>query len=266
MLRDDELTEQEHEKEVVLYNELLALRDRAHGGDRDAARRLADLQGGGSRRLRWTAFDVTSLLPEDWREDVAAVAAEANFRAYRRTPILSREAADVTHVTFGRVHPSTMQHYLPWLYKLYRSEFLELAERAWAEPIKPAMDDRYSVRLNVQRGTMMRFECHVDSNPVTGLLFFTGHPAGGGELMVGQDPDAIGIEEVERNGSAIVPQAGQLIFYDGKTYPHYTRALAGEAGSPDRCSHELLHPVMPRIRPPARAEPSPVRRRLKALR
>ena len=172
----------------------------------------------------------------------------------------------MTHVTFGRVHPSTMQHYLPWLYKLYRSEFLELAERAWAEPIKPAMDDRYSVRLNVQRGTMMRFECHVDSNPVTGLLFFTGHPAGGGELMVGQDPDAIGIEEVERNGSAIVPQAGQLIFYDGKTYPHYTRALAGEAEVRIVAVMNYYTRSCPESTPPLRAEPSPVRRRLKALR
>ena len=38
-----------------------------------------------------------------------------------------------------------------------------------------AADDRYGVVLNVQRGTKMRFECHVDSNPLTGLLFCTDH-------------------------------------------------------------------------------------------
>jgi hypothetical protein len=36
-----------------------------------------------------------------------------------------------------------------------------------------AADERYGTVLNVQRGTAMRFECHVDSNPVTGLLFCT---------------------------------------------------------------------------------------------
>ncbi len=41
--------------------------------------------------------------------------------------------------------------------------------------------------------------------------------------MFGHDPDAIGIEALEKNGSAIRPQAGQLIFFDGKTHPHYAR-------------------------------------------
>jgi hypothetical protein len=41
-----------------------------------------------------------------------------------------------------------MQH-LPWLYKLYRNEFLELAAKARGEPIDAAYDDRYGVVLNV---------------------------------------------------------------------------------------------------------------------
>ena len=71
----------------------------------------------------------------------------------------------------------------------------------------------------------MRFECHVDSNPVTGLLFFTEHPDGGGELVGANDPEAVGVDALEENGSVIRPQAGQLIFFDGKTYPHYARTL-----------------------------------------
>ncbi len=119
---------------------------------------------------------------------------------------------DVTHVTRGRVHAVQVQQKLPWLYKLYRDRFLELASLAWGEPIDPAVDDRYGVVLNVQHGNTMRFECHVDSNPVTGLLFFTDHPAGGGELAVARDE----------------PRAGRLIFFDGKKYPHYARTLVAE--------------------------------------
>jgi hypothetical protein len=173
----------------------------------------------------WTAFDVSSLLPEDWHADIMAVAAEADFHAFPRTPVLSRETEDVAYITRGRVRADRVQQQLPWLYKLYRSEFLELAMRTHAEPVEPALDDRYGVVLNVQQGNSMRFECHVDSNPLTGLLFLTDHPAGGGELVVGHDPAAVGVEALEQDGSVIRPHAGQLIFFDGKTYPHYARVL-----------------------------------------
>lgn len=176
-----------------------------------------------------TLFDVTDHFPPNWQEDIGAVAAEADFRDFPRTPILSREAADVTHITRGRVHAIQVQQMLPWLYKLYRHEFLELAGRAWGEPIKPALDDRYGVVLNVLRGSTMRFECHVDSNPVTGLLFFTSHPAGGGELVIGHDPAGFGIETLERDGTTVTPQAGRLIFFDGKAHPHYARTLVSES-------------------------------------
>lgn len=168
------------------------------------------------------------LLPAGWATEIRAVAAEAEFRDYPRTPFLSREAVDVGHVTRGRVRASRVQAALPWLYRLYRGEFLELAARAWKEPVKAAADDRYGVVLNVQRGKTMRFECHVDSNPVTGLLFLTDHPVGGGELAVGNDPDVVGVEALDRNCTLIPPHAGQLIFFDGKTYPHYARELSSE--------------------------------------
>ena len=180
------------------------------------------------RSFSWTAFDVTGLLPLVWPDDVKMVAADADFRNFPRTPVLSREAEYVRYITRGRVHADKVQQRLPWLYKLYRSEFLELAAQAWGEPIKAAHDDRYGIVLNVQQGNAMRFECHVDSNPVTGLLFFTDHPAGGGEIVAGNDPDAVGVEALEKDGSVIRPQAGQLIFFDGKTHPHYARALRAE--------------------------------------
>jgi len=173
--------------------------------------------------------DVTSLFPKGWQEEIRAVAAEANSRAFPRTPILSREARAVTHIERGRVDADTVMQRLPWLYKLYRNEFLELAAEARGERIDAAYDDRYGVVLNVQRGKTMRFECHVDSNPVTGILFLTDHPAGGGELIVSHDPDAVGVDELERDCTTIRPQAGQIIFFDGKTYPHYARCLSGES-------------------------------------
>lgn len=179
--------------------------------------------------LRVTTFDVTALLPEGWQDDISTIAAEADFRDFPRTPILSREAADVTHVTRGRVHSGQVQQNLPWLYHMYRGQFLGLVRHTWDEPIEPALDDRYGVVLNVLRGPKMRFECHIDSNPVTGLLFFTSHPAGGGELVIGHDPSAVGVEELDRDGTAVKPEAGKLIIFDGHTYPHYARYLVSES-------------------------------------
>ena len=55
-------------------------------------------------RFRWTTFDVSDLLPPGWRQDVAVLAAAAEFRLFPRTPVVSRETADVSHVPRGRVH------------------------------------------------------------------------------------------------------------------------------------------------------------------
>jgi len=180
-------------------------------------------------RPQITPFDVIDQFPEGWQEDIRAIAADADFRDFPRTPILSREAADVTYVTRGRVHAIQVQQRLPWLYKMYRDQFLDLVRQTWDEPIEPAVDDRYGVVLNVLRGSKMRFECHIDSNPVTGLLFFTSHPAGGGELVIGHDPEGVGVGKLEEDCTAVLPQAGRLIIFDGHTYPHYARSLTSES-------------------------------------
>jgi len=180
--------------------------------------------------FRWTTFDVTSQLPGNWQHEIKVVAARADFREFPRTPILSREAEHVPNVPRGRVHAHQVRHSLPWLYRLYRGRFLALAQEACTERAVPARDDRYGVVLNVQRGTTMRFECHVDSNPMTGLLFCTDHLAGaGGELIFGNDPAAADIDAVETDCTVIRPHAGHIILFDGRRHPHYARPLVAES-------------------------------------
>jgi hypothetical protein len=174
--------------------------------------------------FHWMTFDLSSWLPAGWQDEVRTTAAEADFREYPRTPVLSRESADVLLIARGRVHADQVQQRLPWLYLSYRQQILELAGEACAERVVAARDERYGVVLNVQRGATMRFECHVDSNPLTGLLFCTDHPVGG-ELVFAHDSHAADIGAVEQNCSVIRPQAGQLIFFDGRQHPHYARSL-----------------------------------------
>jgi hypothetical protein len=175
-------------------------------------------------RFHWTTFDLNGTLPAGWLRDVSQAAGNADFREFPRTPVLSREAADVLQIRRGRVHADQVRKSLPWLYESYRSVFLELAREAWAEPVMAAGDERYGVVLNVQRGTAERFECHIDSNPLTGLLFCTTHAAGG-ELVFAHNPGAVDIDAVERDCSVIRPQAGHLIFFDARRHPHYARPL-----------------------------------------
>jgi hypothetical protein len=179
-------------------------------------------------RFRWTTFDLNDWLPAGWQQDVADAAGAAEVREFPRTPVISRESPDVQQVARGRVHADKVAHHMPWLFKAYRNELLELATEVSAEPVSAAQDDRYGVVLNVQRGTDMRFECHVDSNPLTGLLFLTEHQAGG-ELVIANDTEAKGIAGVDRNCSVIRPHAGHLIFFDARRYPHYARALTADS-------------------------------------
>jgi hypothetical protein len=180
--------------------------------------------------LHLTMFDLTSYLPEEWQQQISAVAKEADIREFPCTPILSRESPEVLSILRGRVYGSDVRQSLPWLYGLYRSLFCELAQATYAEPVMPALDDRYGIVLNVQRGADMRFECHVDSNPLTGLLFCTDHPQGsGGELVFAHDQAAADVGAVERDCTVIRPHAGHLIIFDGRQYPHYARPLASES-------------------------------------
>lgn len=179
-------------------------------------------------RFWWITFDVAHLLPEGWRQEALTVAADADFREFPRTPILTREAEDVTAITRGRVHADQVREGLPWLHILYQGAFLELANEVWSEPVFTAKDTRYSLVLNVQQGKDMRFECHIDSNPLTGLLFLTDHEEGG-ELVVSRDPDARDLTAIELDCLVIPPQAGRLLFFDARRYPHYVRNLTSES-------------------------------------
>jgi hypothetical protein len=179
-------------------------------------------------RFRWVTFDVTGILPAGWQDQIKAVADHADFRDFPPTPVLSREAPEVDHIPRGRVHAGQVVENLPWLHRHYRGSFLKLANEACAENVVPAGDERYGVVLNVQLGSSMRFECHVDSNPLTGLLFCTEH-ASGGELVFAHDAAASSVADVERDCSVVRPAKGHLIFFDGRPHPHYVRPLTGTA-------------------------------------
>jgi len=111
----------------------------------------------------------------------------------------------------------------PWIFNLYLNEFREIGQTCIAEPISPASGVRYSINLNVQTGDM-RYEAHVDSNPLEGLLYVTDHPRGsGGELIVCRLQNVVGVDEIARDCVTIYPRVGTLIFFDAREHSHFVR-------------------------------------------
>jgi 2OG-Fe(II) oxygenase superfamily len=75
------------------------------------------------------------------------------------------------------------------------------------------------VTLNAQVPDGSRYERHVDSNAVEGLLYVTTHtPGEGGELVVANDSSASDVALVDANCSTLHPQAGTLVLFDARRH------------------------------------------------
>ena len=213
-----------------------------------------------SSRFQWITFDVNGLLPPRWQEDVRELAIDADFHKFPKTPVVSREAAHVTHISRGRVHADQVRLRLSWLHELYTHEFLELAREAWTECAVPAHDSRYGLVLNVQRGTSMRFECHVDSNPLTACSsapITTRVANWSSPTTRAQRPrrDRAGLldHQAARGTPSLLRRTGA---------PALREALAVRFRRADSRRYELLHRVISGIDPPQGAEQASLRGRV----
>jgi 2OG-Fe(II) oxygenase superfamily len=177
-------------------------------------------------RFKWTSFDVNRLLPPGWESEVRTLGEERKAKDLVPTSVTSRESATVEKIPVMTVGGLMVKERLPWLYDCYHGLFRDLAQQCTSEPVSTARDDRYGAVLNVQEGSTMRYECHVDSNPIEGLLYCTTHaPGAGGELVVANSPAAADVEAVEADASVVYPVAGNLIFFDARELAHYVRPL-----------------------------------------
>jgi len=115
---------------------------------------------------------------------------------------------------------------LTWLYDLYCGQIRSLAQRIFREPVSVARLPQHGIRLQIQRGASERYECHVDTVPITGLFYVTDHPVGsGGELVVANRGNVRGQEQVDADATYIHPVAGHLILFDARNHTHYVARL-----------------------------------------
>ena len=138
----------------------------------------------------WHSFNISHYLIDevgpDWESQLIQFALQnVNVIKLSPTNTTSRED-DATHELQNAVVDGTkIRKSAPWLFDLYRTKFRDFAELATQKRAICAKEDVYAINLNVQIGNRMRYECHVDSNPIQGMLYVTSHPVGqGGDLVV----------------------------------------------------------------------------------
>jgi hypothetical protein len=180
----------------------------------------------------WREFYIAPLLPKGWAEELVSFAtSNAVSRILIPTSITSRETSVDIEIPILTVDGIRIREELPWLYDLYRGILRDIGQTCVEEPLSIADDVKYAINLNVQCGTSMRYECHIDSNPLQGLLYVTDHPPGaGGELVVANRTTAVGVNAIEDNCKRIYPESGKLVFFDARENPHFVAPLTDPLG------------------------------------
>lgn len=201
----------------------------------------------------WTTFDVRSLMPNDWDVNVRHVAETLSRRRLIRPPhITTRESSEVEELVIRGTGAATVRTELPWLVEFYHGLFRDLAQQSHSEPVSTAEGERHTVVLNVMRAEDQRYESHVDTNPIQGMLYVTSHPeGGGGELAVANDLEARSAEDIDKNCSVIYPQMGHLMFFDGRKHAHYVRPVLDPNATRVAVAMNFYVPSCPEtLRPP----------------
>jgi hypothetical protein len=183
-------------------------------------------------RFVWHTFDLRSELPPAWQSDIIDFAERnTDNRVITPVSVTSRERSASIALPVHFIGGIAVSRRFPWLRDMYYGSFREAVQLVCSESVLPARNVNIGINLNMQRGNDERYECHVDSCPLTVLLYATDHPVGtGGDLMVANCGDVRGREEVDADATRVHPVAGHLIAFDARHFTHYVAPLrdAGE--------------------------------------
>lgn len=168
----------------------------------------------------YVELDITSLsiLPADWLAQVNRTIAEFGVPTnLTGASDLSRELEASYNKSVIVVMGDACQRELPWLRKLYDNELRDFVTQTFGRPYFAARDLRSSVNINCLRGRGASYEAHVDSNPLTGVLFVTDADERTGGILV--------FEQADGRRASVHPRAGHFIAFDARDIPHYVTPL-----------------------------------------
>jgi hypothetical protein len=167
------------------------------------------------------------LMPRTWHDDIIMCARYfSSWRELDGSSVTSRERDFGVHGAYsaGIVTGDVVAEELPWLDNLYRTTILDAVNELGLGRYTTATDVRAAVNINsIDPGG--RYEWHVDSNPLTALLFVTTHePDSGGELVFRPDPRFDSAASWEH---VVTPVSGDLLVFDAREAAHGVMPLGG---------------------------------------
>jgi hypothetical protein len=164
------------------------------------------------------AFDLEALalLPANWDREVIDAALDLAQPAELQGGTSSSLEPEGTIIRYGLVDGEAVASALPWLERLYAEIARDIAPRLTRQEIMTSGKAINGVNINVLRGVGSRYELHLDTNPLTGLLFVTTHPAeDGGQLVFDIEPSPL----------SYPPRTGVLLLFDATQAPHRVTPL-----------------------------------------
>jgi len=170
----------------------------------------------------YKAYDLntTGLLPENWAQEIFKVAEEYAYHVHLDgKSSTSREPTDTSGADVYVVDGEVIRNQLFWLDHLYRTKFVQFANEDFDGGYCVSNSIENGLNINYLKGLNARYEWHVDSNPLTGVLFVTTHPEGsGGDLIF----------RTEAKEYHVYPKSGILILFDARAIPHTVMPLKAE--------------------------------------
>lgn len=170
----------------------------------------------------YASFDLISLglLPKNWNLHIKKVAEKYSYYVkLDGKSSTSREPEDTKGAEVFVVEGDVIADKLNWLHNLYQKEFLDFANKNFNGLYDFSENLKSGTNINLLKGKNARYEWHVDSNPLTGVLFVTTHKKNdGGELVFKLPTETL----------TVYPKSGTLILFDAREIPHTVLPLQKE--------------------------------------
>lgn len=162
----------------------------------------------------WDLLD-RGLLCDGWQDAIVRLARLDGRAIVMDGSSFTSRTRDGESRRCGVVAGDVVRSELAWLDDLYRGPLLELAAGAFGRALFAAQDPRIGVNINRLSGPGADYEAHVDSNPVTGLLFVTAHT----------DDGALVFEPHGEDVARIYPRPGTFLAFDARQVLHRVEPL-----------------------------------------
>lgn len=162
---------------------------------------------------------MSSKLPKNWISQIEKLSLDKGYKTVLRGDgSSSRERRPGAEMLVRVSDGLAISDSLPWLWDLYLYELREFSERSFGRSLFPANRLESAVNVNHLSGTKSRYEWHVDTNPVTGLLFVSTLRAEDGGALVFRNTQA-------RTNRIVRPKAGLFICFDAREIEHRVAPL-----------------------------------------